>query len=125
MGTTTQVQTNRFGIPVLKDLGRMLITFTLVVFGMLIFRCTTVGQFAHELGTLRHGLLSLPEIGTVANWLFAIVMLIVEWLHRHRDHGLNISTMRSRVLRWGVYLLILLVIFLNGGETTGFIYQVF
>ena len=125
MGTTTEVQTNRFGLPVLKDLGRMLLTFTLVVFGMLIFRCTTVGQFAHELGTLRHGLFTLPEIGAVANWLFAIVMLIVEWLHRHRDHGLDISTMRSRVLRWGVYLLILLVIFLNGGETTGFIYQVF
>lgn len=125
MGTTTEVQTNRFGIPVLKDLGRMLLTFTLVVFGMLIFRCTTVGQFAHELGTLRHGLFTLPEIGAVANWLFVIVMLIVEWLHRHRDHGLDISTMRSRVLRWGVYLLILLVIFLNGGETTGFIYQVF
>ena len=125
MGTTTEVQTNRFGLPVLKDLGRMLLTFTLVVFGMLIFRCTTVGQFAHELGTLRHGLFTLPEIGAVANWLFVIVMLIVEWLHRHRDHGLDISTMRSRVLRWGVYLLILLVIFLNGGETTGFIYQVF
>ena len=125
MGTSDTVQTNRLGLPVLKDLGRMLLTFALVVFGMLIFRCTTVGQFAHELGTLRHGLFTLPDIGVAANWLFVLVMLIVEWLLRDRDHGLEISRMRSKALRWSLYLLLILVIFLNGGETTGFIYQVF
>ena len=92
---------------------------------MLIFRCTTVGQFAHELGTLRHGLFTLPDIGAVANWLFVLVMLFVEWLHRDRDHGLEITRMRSKVLRWSLYLFLLLVIYINGGETTGFIYQVF
>ena len=125
MGTSDIVQTNRLGLPVLKDLGRMLLTFVLVVFGMLIFRCTTVGQFAHELGTLRHGLFTLPDIGAVANWLFVLVMLFVEWLHRDRDHGLEITRMRSKVLRWSLYLFLLLVIYINGGETTGFIYQVF
>ncbi|MBQ6068566.1 MAG: MBOAT family protein [Bacteroidales bacterium] len=125
MNTSGEVTTNRLGLPVIKDFMRMLFTFVLVVFGMLIFRCTTMAQFAHELGTLRHGLLTLPDIGAAANWLFVVAMLIVEWCQRHRDHGLEMSSMRSTVLRWGVYLLLVLVIFIYGGETTSFIYQVF
>ena len=125
MGVADEVQTNRLGMPKLRDLGRMFLTFGLVVFGMLIFRCTTIGQFSHELGTLRHGLFTLPDIGAAVNWLFVAAMLVVEWLHRRRDHGLDIANMRSKPLRWGVYLLLVLIIFLNGGETTAFIYQVF
>ena len=125
MGASDEVQTNRLGMPRLKDLGRMVLTFGLVVLGMLIFRCTTIGQFTHELGTLRHGLFTLPDIGAAANWLCVGAMLVVEWWHRRRDHGLDMADVRSKPLRWGVYLLLVLVIFLNGGETTAFIYQVF
>ena len=125
MGVADEVQTNRLGMPKLRDLGRMFLTFVLVVCGMLIFRCTTIGQFSHELGTLRHGLFTFPDIVAAVNWLFVAAMLVVEWLHRRRDHGLDIANMRSKPLRWGVYLLLVLIIFLNGGETTAFIYQVF
>ncbi|MBO4600502.1 MAG: MBOAT family protein [Bacteroidales bacterium] len=125
MAATDGVRTNRLGLPVAKDFLRMLLTFSLVVFGMLIFRCTTVSQFAGELGTLRHGLFTLPDIGEAVNWLFVVAMLAVEWFHRDKDHGLEIGYMRSKLLRWCIYLIVILVIFLNGGEATSFIYQVF
>ena len=125
MGATTEIQTGRTGLPVIRDLSRMLLTFSLVVFGMFIFRCTTVGQFAHELGTLRHGLFTVPDIGAPSNWLFVALMLLLEWFHRKRDHGLEIGKMRSRPLRWTVYFLLILSIFIYGGEATSFIYQVF
>ena len=125
MDTSKSIRTNRLGLPVVGDSLRMLLTFTLVVFGMLIFRCGTVSQFAHELGTLRQGLFTIPDIGSVANWLFVLAMLLVEWLQRNRDHGLELATVRCQPLRWGIYLLLILLVFLNGGETTGFIYQVF
>ena len=40
----TQLKTNRLGLPVLKDLGRMLLTFALVVFGGIIFRAENIGE---------------------------------------------------------------------------------
>ena len=125
MGTTSSIQTNRWGLPTIGNWLKMLFTFVLVVVGMLIFRCTTVGQFAHELGTLSHGLFSIPSIGAVSNWLFVLLLLFVEWVQRDKEHGLEISRIGSRPLRWSIYLVLILVIFLYGGETTSFIYQVF
>lgn len=125
MSTVSDIQTNRWGLPTISNWLKMLLTFTLVVFGMLIFRCTTVNQFAHELGTLRYGLFSIPDIGTVTNWFFVFVLFLVEWVQRDKDHGLEMSRIQSKPLRWGIYFVLVLVIFLYGGETTSFIYQVF
>ena len=99
-----------------KNVHRMLLTFSLVVFGMFIFRCTTVHQFVGEMETLSHGLFSVPQLGELKCWIFVGVMIFVEWLNRTKDHGLDLQS---------VYIVLLLLIFLNGGQTTGFIYQVF
>ncbi len=125
MGSSNVIRTNRLGLPVISDFMRMSLTFVLVVFGMLIFRCNSINQFVVELSSIRLGFFSIPDVGAVTNWLFVFVMVLVEWCHRNRDNGLEISYMRSKPLRWSIYLLLILVIFLNGGETTGFIYQVF
>lgn len=125
MSSSNVIRTNRLGLPVISDFMRMSLTFVLVVFGMLIFRCNSINQFVVELSSIRLGFFSIPDVGAVTNWLFVFVMVLVEWCHRNRDNGLEISYMRSKPLRWSIYLLLILVIFLNGGETTGFIYQVF
>lgn len=125
MSSSNVIRTNRLGLPVISDFMRMSLTFVLVVFGMLIFRCNSINQFIVELSSIRLGFFSIPDVGAVTNWLFVFVMVLVEWCHRNRDNGLEISYMRSKPLRWSIYLLLILVIFLNGGETTGFIYQVF
>ncbi|MBR3411532.1 MAG: MBOAT family protein [Bacteroidales bacterium] len=125
MSSSNVIRTNRLGLPVISDFMHMSLTFVLVVFGMLIFRCNSINQFVVELSSIRLGFFSIPDVGAVTNWLFVFVMVLVEWCHRNRDNGLEISYMRSKPLRWSIYLLLILVIFLNGGETTGFIYQVF
>lgn len=119
------MKTNRLGLPTLRSGMQMFLTFVLVVFGMLIFRCNTAGQFAHELSTLRHGLFTLPNVGDVVGWFFVALMLVVEWVQREKDHGMEISGLRSKPLRWCIYMLLLFCIFIYGGETTSFIYQVF
>lgn len=125
MNVPSNIQTNKLGLPRILDLCRMLLTFSLVVFGMLIFRCTTIDQFLGEVGTLKHGLLSVPEIGELKYWLFVIVMMFVEWWNRNNDHGLDLTAVRAKSIRWFAYIVILVLIFLNGGQATSFIYQVF
>lgn len=125
MNSADEVSTNKLGIPKILDLGRMLLTFSLVVFGMFIFRCTTVHQFVGEMETLSHGLFSVPQLGELKCWIFVGVMIFVEWLNRTKDHGLDLQSVHKKGVRWSVYIVLLLLIFLNGGQTTGFIYQVF
>lgn len=125
MNSSTEVCTNKLGLPKIKDFVRMLLTFSLVAVGMLIFRCTTMNQFVGEIETLKHGLFTMPRFGEIIFWIFALLMLCVEWCNRNRDHGLEISLVKSKALRWMIYLIIVGIIFLYGGQTTGFIYQVF
>ena len=125
MSSSNIIRTNRLGLPVISDFMRMSLTFVFVVFGMLIFRCNNINQFVAELDSLRIAFFSIPDVGAATNWLFVFVMMLVEWCHRNRDNGLEIDYIRSKPLRWSIYLILILVIFLNGGETTGFIYQVF
>ena len=125
MSSSNTIRINRLGLPVISDIMRMLLTFVLVVFGMLIFRCSSINQFIAELSSVRFSFFSIPDVGAVTNWLFVFVMVLVEWCHRNRDNGLEISYMRRKPIRWSIYLILILFIFLNGGETTGFIYQVF
>ena len=125
MSSSNTIRINRLGLPVISDIMRMSLTFVLVVFGMLIFRCNSINQFVAELSSIRLSFFSIPDVGAVTNWLFVFVMVLVEWCHRNRDNGLEISYMKSKPLRWSIYLILIMFVFLNGGEATGFIYQVF
>lgn len=125
MYASADVSTNRLGLPKIKDFARILFTFSLVAIGMLIFRCTTMNQFVGEIATLKHGLFAIPKCGEIVYWIFVLLMLFVEWCNRNRDHGLEISSIKSKTLRWAVYLAIVGTIFLYGGQSAGFIYQVF
>jgi D-alanyl-lipoteichoic acid acyltransferase DltB (MBOAT superfamily) len=125
MSSSNTIRINRLGLPVISDIMRMSLTFVLVVFGMFIFRCNSINQFVAELSSIRLSFFSIPDVGAVTNWLFVFVMVLVEWCHRNRDNGLEISYMKSKPLRWSIYLILIMFVFLNGGEATGFIYQVF
>lgn len=125
MSVVEEVKTNRLGLPAVKSLVKMLGTFVLVVFGMFIFRCTSISQFTEEIAGVWKGFFSMPEVGAIVNWVLVALMLLTEWCHRKKDFGLAISYIPSKLVRWGVYLLILMVVFITGGETTSFIYQVF
>ena len=89
-------------LPSLKEVGQMLLTFFLVVIGWIIFRAESIGQAWEYLmrmiqfGTLRasYRFFFLPGMWSVklpvmwpTNWLI-VIMLVVEWLQRGREHGL-------------------------------------
>jgi hypothetical protein len=49
-------------------------------------------------------------------------MVIVEWLQRKKNHGLEIDQINKPWLRWGIYYSIILMILLLGGKQQSFIY---
>ena len=128
---TNQVAEDRI-LPTLKEAFQMLLTFFLAVFGWIIFRSSGMPSLLHYLlgmcqfGTLRasYRYFTLPEMWPTN--LFIVIMLIVEWLQRGKEHGLNgfdrFTLLKNEYVRVVMYSMLLVFIILFGVKHTTFIY---
>lgn len=114
-------------LPSVKELLQMVCVFALATFGWILFRAETMGQFITFMQQMcTHSLLSKPNIGGMSGTLLMIVMMFgVEWIMRDKKHGLDLSGVKSGVVRWMIYLTMLFVIFAYGGHAENFIYMYF
>jgi len=86
---TNQVAEGRI-LPTFKEAGQMLLTFFLAVIGWIIFRAESIGmawEYFRGMGDL--SILSVPMFKKFAFRLalFILLMLVVEWLQRDKEHG--------------------------------------
>ena len=57
--------------------------------------------------------------------LFALILLAIEWVQRDKEHALQLSGRyftNSRTLRWGLYLILIILIITFTGHSQSFIY---
>ena len=117
---TNQVAEGRT-LPTIQEFGQMLLTFLLVVFGWIIFRAESIGQaWGYVCGVFNPNFFvfeGLPRKTVV----FIVVMLIVEWVHRGKTHGLEIRG-NHFLIRWSYYVIIIATIFVYGAFNESFIY---
>jgi len=114
-------------LPNLKEFFQMILTFLLVVIGWVIFRSETIGDawqyissmFGLELWKVSYRFFLYPLHGE--SW-FVVIMLMVEWLQREKGHGMVIDNVKSRLLRFIIYYIVIvsIIVFYNSGES--FIY---
>ena len=126
---TNQVAEGRI-LPTFKEAGQMLLTFFLAVVGWIIFRAENIGQaWEYVCGMLQFGTLrasyrffTFPEMWPTN--LFIIMMLVVEWLQRGKEHGLAfLSRINSSVLRYIIVVLIIeFILFFRAAMPSQFIY---
>ena len=111
-------------LPSLKEAGQLLLTFFLVVIGWIIFRADSIGQAWDYIRSIfTRTLFSMPDApGVTGVSLGIVILLVVEWLQRRREHGLDLSGMKVAVLRYAVYLCVLFLMFAFGGHSENFIY---
>lgn len=124
---TREVQTTNSNLPNLKDSGRMLFTFLLITLGNIIFRAQTIGlAFEYFKGIFKRDIISIPLLGLRNDYIpiltFIISLIIIEWLQRNKEFGLDINFIKSRPLRFSIYYLIIASIFLFGTQAEKFIY---
>ena len=111
-----------------KDLGSVLLTFVLVVFGWVVFRANSLSDAVDYLSCLTSGLMSfdfcMPAYGKWAV-VYCVLLVVVEWVQRDRLCPLHLEGCwlgRSRWLRWLVYYLVFMFTFFGRGEEQTFIY---
>ena len=126
---TNQVAEGRI-LPTLKETGQMLLTFFFAVFGWIVFRSSGMPTLLHylqgmcQLGTLRacYRFFTLPEMWPTN--LFIIIMLLVEWLQRGKEHGFEFLTrIKSLMVRCIIVVLIIeFIMFFKASVPSQFIY---
>ena len=133
----TSLETGFWGLPKFKSAIRMLITFSLVSIGLILFRAPNIelaGKYLVGLASLRstfsEGLDKwnvLTKVELRIGLLFVILLTIIEWYQRDREYGLDLDTTKIPVVwRWGIYYLAVIVLVLFGSSgKSGFIYAQF
>ena len=111
-------------LPSFKEFGQMLLTFFLATVGWIIFKADSIGQAWNYLkGICSTSLFSRPDASGVTGFAVAIViMLLVEWFQRDKEHGFDLSGIKRGVVRYAAYLAVLFLTFAFGGHAVNFIY---
>lgn len=113
-------------LPSFKELLQIVVTFLLVVIGWIIFRAENINDVFNYITLMVTDFTPhLPEHGKSA-LLYIAILMIVEWLHRDRQFGLQISDggglLARRTVRWTIYVILALFTLLCAGTQEEFIY---
>ena len=120
--------------PSVKELGQILTTFFLTVIAWIVFRAESISHASEYIGDMFAGLFNLQTlyytigyISSTLGWtslIFIIVLLVVEWLQRNKQHALEFSGLHlAKATRWGIYTTVVLSIIVFGTFEGGqFIY---
>ncbi len=102
---------------------RMLFTFFLITIAWIYFRAASV-QEAHTIlaAIFINNQLAAPQFFPTAVIGGILVMLLIEWIGRRDPYPIKHLFTRNPGLRWGIYYLLCLSIYLLGGKQQAFIY---
>lgn len=113
-------------LPRFSELFQMAITFFLVVIGWIIFRAENITQAYSYIYHMFDTLFESHHISFEKTAIYmGIMLLVVEWLQRDKQHALQFSgsgLFRIKVVRWLVYLFLTVVIVCFRGHSQTFIY---
>lgn len=113
-------------LPTGKEILQMLLTFTLVTIGWIIFRADSIGQA----GSILLKIFTSKPAPILINSeyiqfiLLSIIMFIVEWFQREHEHGLSHIKL-PHWLQFTIYLAIFMCVYAFWGNEQIFIYSQF
>ena len=113
-------------LPSMKETMQMALTFFLTVIGWIIFRAETMAQAVdYFTAMVSNKFFDASALLGVTCTCFGIVLLAIEWLQRDKQHALQFSDMKPfnyRLVRWGIYYIIIMIIACYAGTSQTFIY---
>lgn len=120
-------------LPTFREFINMAITFFLVMLSTVIFRSKSILKaFDYYKSLFSLSLFTLPKIPDISyktillTHLFILFMFVIEWLAREEQHALAKFGLKwPKAARWAFYYLLIVMIFLLGGDKQQFIYLQF
>ena len=109
--------------PSLTEAIQILTTFFLITMGCVLFRSATMQQaLEYFRGIFSMSLFSGPQMFNNTIFKAILIMLVVEWLQRYKQHGLQIEWIRYKAIRWGIYIALIYFVCYFGGTQQEYIY---
>jgi len=119
--------------PSLKEVGQILLTFTLTCFAWIFFRAENITLAFLFIKNIFVGIASKKVYIDLLNFivfkakyqvfLFLFIFILIEWIGRERKYGLEYLGLRNYAfLRWTLYLVILFFVIALSAEKNEFIY---
>ena len=114
-------------LPNIRETMQIALTFFLTVIGWIIFRAESMTQAVDFLTAMvSNRFFDASALHGVTYIYFGIALLAVEWLQRDKQHALQFSDAKPfnhRLVRWGIYYIILLLIAKYAGSSQTFIWR--
>ena len=130
-GKKKKLKANALGLPSMNDFSKMIITYLLVAFGLIIFNSQSLEQAV----VFIKGLFNFSNITSFTaeglrmlalSLIFAALMFIAEWKQRDKEYALQIdSVISKKFFRYAIYWFLLILLVLFSGEEQIFIYMQF
>jgi len=110
--------------PTIVDFIKIIYTFFLTTIAWVFFRSATVNDaFSYLREMFSLSLFSQPDIFPVEVIVLIIILLVVEWLQRDKQHALEFDNIHiPKFFRYSIYYTILIIILLFSGQQQEFIY---
>ena len=112
--------------PNIKETSQIFFTFFLSVIGWIFFRAENMNQSVDYLSAMfSNRFYDSTNMPGLKYLVFGLILLAIEWLQRERQHALQLPAIRLfdfRIVRWGIYYFILIVIAKYSGSSQTFIY---
>ena len=115
-------------LPSIKEVFQMGMTFLLIVIGWIFFRAESIGQAFDYIGHIcDSSLFTLPYMRAFMErflpmFVSIAILLIIEWIQRDKQHGLQLSPKIPMPIRYCIYLLFIFLIHRYQGGSSAFIY---
>jgi hypothetical protein len=95
----------------------------MIIIAWVFFRSNSIQEaFLFLRGLFSESLFKIPECNPTNISLILIIFFAAEWLQRNKQHALHLENIKSIIIRWGIYLSVILMILYLGGSQQNFIY---
>lgn len=107
-----------------SDLPKIILTFLMVCLTYIFFRSISVNDAFNYIKIIFTEVPSMPKVIPYKSILFITILMVTEWFQRAKQHGLqfNEDTKIPTVVRWFIYIVLILVLIIFSGEQQEFIY---
>lgn len=110
-------------LPNFREILQMTSTFFITLLAWVFFRADSVTHATDYLQSMfTVSLFSKPAIMPFTVLFLVIVFITIEWLGRHGQYALERIDRINKPLRWSIYIVLIMLMFLFTGEEQAFIY---
>lgn len=107
----------------LKKLVGIILTFSLVVIGWVIFRAPSITEaYNFIMSIFSNGDIASNNI-SVFDYRYIVILLVVEWFTRTHEQPLQVvKSIRFPIIRYSIYIIVVLFVLFFAAPSQGFIY---